>query len=106
MALTRDFKETIMELCKDPEYRKGLLLESLESYLEGDITTGNSLLKDYLNGTHAFKEVANELHMKETSVRRMVSNEGNGTAKNLFGLFKVCRKREGIHSFDDFFIVG
>ncbi len=102
MALTREFKDTVMELCRDPEYRKGLLLEALESYLEGDIVVGNSLLRDYLNGTQAFSEVANHLQMQETGLRRMVSPNGNATAKNLFRLFKICQDREGIHSADEF----
>lgn len=102
MALTREFKDTVMELCKDPEYRKGLLLEALESYLEGDIVVGNSLLRDYLNGTQAFGEVAKDLQMQEAGLRRMVSPNGNATAKNIFRLFKVCQDREGIHSADEF----
>ncbi|MCC5880050.1 MAG: hypothetical protein JJU03_09185 [Idiomarina sp.] len=102
MALTREFKDTVMELCRDPEYRKGLLLEALESYLEGDIVVGNSLLRDYLNGTQAFDEVAKALQMQEPSLRRMVSPSGNATAKNLFRLFKVCQDREGIQSADEF----
>lgn len=57
MAVTREFKDTVMDLCRDPEYRKGLLLEALESYLEGNIVVGNSLLRDYLNGTQVFDEV-------------------------------------------------
>lgn len=44
MALTREFKDTVMELCKDPAYRKALLLEALEAYLDGDILIGNSLI--------------------------------------------------------------
>ncbi len=102
MALTREFKDTVMELCKDSEYRKGLLLEALESYLEGDIVVGNSLLRDYLNGTQAFGEVAQNLQMQEAGLRRMVSPNGNATAKNLFRLFKVCQDREGINSADEF----
>ncbi|MBD2858604.1 hypothetical protein IB286_06230 [Spongiibacter sp. KMU-158] len=102
MALTREFKDTVMELCKDPEYRKGLLLEALESYLEGDIVVGNSLLRDYLNGTQAFGEVAKDLQIKESGLRRMVSANGNATAKNLFRIFKICQDREGIHSADEF----
>lgn len=101
MALTREFKDTVMELCNQPEYRKGLLLEALESYLEGDIAVGNALLRDYLNGTKAFAEVAKELQMKEAGVRRMVSPKGNATAKNLFRLFKICQSREGIKSADE-----
>lgn len=102
MALTREFKETVMTLCRDPEYRKSLLLEALESYLEDDIAVGNALLRDYLNGTQAFAEVAHSLDMKEAGLRRMVSSTGNATAKNLFRLFKVCQEREGIHSADEF----
>lgn len=102
MALTREFKDTVMELCKDPKYRKALLLEALESYLEGDIVVGNSLLRDYLNGTQAFGEVARNLQMQEAGLRRMVGPRGNATAKNLFRLFKVCQDREGIHSADEF----
>lgn len=102
MALTREFKDTVMELCKDPEYRKALLLEALEFYLESDIPVGNSLLRDYLNGTQAFAEVARDLQMQETGLRRMVSPTGNATAKNLFRLFKICQNREGIYSADEF----
>ncbi|ODC04597.1 hypothetical protein BFW38_14730 [Terasakiispira papahanaumokuakeensis] len=102
MALTREFKDTVMTLCRDPDYRKSLLLEALESYLEGDIAVGNAMLRDYLNGTQAFEEIANSLEMKESSLRRMVSSTGNATAKNLFRLFKSCQEREGIHSADEF----
>lgn len=98
MSLTREFKDTVMELCQNPEYRKNLLLEALESYLEGDIIVGNSLLRDYLNGTSAFGEAAKALQMHEAGLRRMISPKGNATAKKLFRLFKICQEREGIHS--------
>lgn len=102
MALTREFKDTVMELCKDPEYRKGLLLEALASYLDGDIVIGNSVFRDYLNGTQAFQEVAQQMQIQEASLRRMLGSKGNATAKNIFLLFKLCQDREGIHSADEF----
>lgn len=98
MALTREFKETVMTLCKDPEYRKGLLIEALESYLEGDVAVGNTLLKDYLNGTQSFGDMAKQMDMQEAGLRRMVSPKGNATAKKLFLLFKLCQHKEGIES--------
>lgn len=61
---------------------------------------GNSLLRDYLNGTQAFVEVAQSLQMQEAGLRRMVS--ANATAKNLFCLFKICQKREGINFADEY----
>ena len=102
MALTREFKETVMQLCQDPEYRRGLLLEALESYLEGEVAVGNALLRDYLNGTGSFIEVANELQMQESGLRRMISATGNATARNLFRLLRICQRREGIRSSRDF----
>ncbi|MCD8505385.1 MAG: hypothetical protein LRY53_09300 [Burkholderiaceae bacterium] len=98
MALTREFKETVMQLCQDPQYRRALLVEALESYLEGEVAVGNALLRDYLNGTQSFVDVARALRMQESGLRRMLSANGNATAKNLFRLFKVCQKREGISS--------
>lgn len=101
MALTREFKDTVMELCKDPEYRKALLLEALESYLEGDFSVGNAMLRDYLNGSKSFGEVALLLQVQESGLRRMVGPAGNPTSKNLFRIFKICRQRENmdVHDF-------
>ena len=96
MALTKEFKDTVMELCKDPEYRKALLHEALESYLEGDIAVGNSLIRDYLNGSQGFLEVSNSLQIKESGLRRMVGPVGNPTTKNFFLLFRTCLQRENI----------
>lgn len=104
MALSREFKTTVMELCKDPEFRRALLIEALESYLDGDITVGNSLLRDYLNGSQSFTAVAEDLQIQESSLRRMLSPKGNATAKNLFQLFKACQNREGIETGHEFLV--
>ncbi|MEH6473617.1 MAG: transcriptional regulator [Halopseudomonas sp.] len=96
MALTREFRETVMEMAKDPEYRKALVLEAIECFIDGEFETGKHLLRDYLNGTQAFPEVASEVHKDIKSLRRMVSPNGNPTSKNLLELISVCRKREGL----------
>jgi len=96
MALTKEFKDTVMELCKDPDYRKALLHEALESYLDNDIAVGNSLVKDYLNGSQNFLAASNLLKTQESGLRRMVSRTGNPTAKNFFLLFNACLQLENI----------
>jgi hypothetical protein len=98
MALTRDFRETVMALCEDSEYRKSLLLEIVEAYLDGDIEVGNSMLRDYLNATQSFDLVAKEMGCKVESIRRMVGPKGNATIRNMFTLLKICQRREGIES--------
>ena len=56
MSITRNFKETVLKRAiKDTEFRQGLLTESIESILAGDIDTGKSLLLDYINATVGFK---------------------------------------------------
>jgi hypothetical protein len=95
MALTRKFKETVqLRVKKDPEYRKELLLEATNSFLDGDIDTGKTLLRDYLNATEALPSIARELSLDEKSIRRMIGPSGNPTLKNFINLLGACKKRE------------
>ncbi|MBL4831733.1 MAG: hypothetical protein JKY55_17835 [Aliivibrio sp.] len=96
MALTTYFKNTVMELCKDPSYRKSLIIEALEAYLEEDIVTGNTLLRNYLNGCLAFREAEIALNIRESGLRRILSSKGNPSITNFIAIFTFCRKREGL----------
>ncbi len=59
MALTRDFKETIRaRVASDPKFRKELLREGIECLLAGDTTTAKTILRDYINATVGFPELA------------------------------------------------
>ena len=54
MALTRDFKETILaRVARDPAFRESLLKEGVECLLSGDVETGKTVLRDYINATIA-----------------------------------------------------
>ena len=60
MALTRDFKETILERAKnDPEFRVGLLTEAAECLLNNEPNVAKTLLRDYVNATLGFQELGN-----------------------------------------------
>ena len=49
MALTKSFKDRVQTRAEtDPAFRYGLLTESIEAMLSGDIETGKSLLRDYV----------------------------------------------------------
>ena len=59
MALTRDFKDTVKaRALRDPEFRHALLRESIDSLLSGDLSTGKSMLRDYINATIGFDKLA------------------------------------------------
>ena len=52
MALTRDFRETIQARAKgDTAFRKALLQEAIDCMLAGDLDTGKTVLRDYINAT-------------------------------------------------------
>ena len=62
MALTREFKETLMlRARRDIKFRRALLKEAVEAFLSGDLETGKSVLRDYINATITFERLARSL---------------------------------------------
>ncbi|MEM9935029.1 MAG: transcriptional regulator [Bacteroidota bacterium] len=97
MGLSKDFKSTVQERAlTDPEFRKALLTESIECMLAGDVQTGKSILRDYINATIGFQELALITEKKPESLMRMLSPKGNPNAANLFKILSELQKREGI----------
>ena len=98
MAITRKFKDTIQERAlRDDEFREGLLRESLECMIAGDLATGKTLLRDYINATIGFEKLATLTGKESKSLMRMLSPKGNPTATNLFKVIKILQKKEGVH---------
>jgi DNA-binding phage protein len=97
MALTRDFKETIRaRVARDPKFRKELLREGIEAMLTGDIATAKTILRDYINATVGFTELAEATHIPSKSLMRMLGPAGNPRASNLFDVVSFLQQREGI----------
>src|SRR4051812_38097294 len=98
MAITRDFKETVQaRALHDSAFREGLLKESIDNMLAGDIETGKALLRDYINATIGFEELGNLIHKSPKSLMRMCSVSGNPTANNLFDIIHALQQKEGFH---------
>ena len=52
MALTRDFKETVLARAqRDARFREALFTEAINAYLAGDTTVGKAVLRDSSNAT-------------------------------------------------------
>ena len=97
MVLTRNFKETIQARAqRDPAFRKELLREGLESFLLGDVETGKTVLRDYINATVGFTELAQATHRSSKSLMRMFGPRGNPKASNLFEIFAYLQRHAGI----------
>ena len=62
MALTRDFKETIQaRVERDPAFREALLKEGGYCLLSGDVETGKTVLRDYINATIGFEALGERI---------------------------------------------
>lgn len=97
MALTRDFKDTIRaRVSRDPKFRKELLREGIESMIGGDMDTAKTILRDYINATVGFTELAAKTHIPSKSLMRMLGPSGNPRAENLFEVVTFLQRREGV----------
>lgn len=98
MAITRNFKEVVQaRALRDQEFREGILRESIECMLSGDIKTGKALLRDYINATLGFEKLSKLAKKDSKSLMRMFSVNGNPTATNLFDVIHILQKKEGVH---------
>lgn len=97
MALTRDFKRTIVErVQRDPEFARSLLDEAATLFLNGEADTARLVLRDLVNATIGFEALAAETAKPAKSLHRMLSKSGNPTMDNLAAILGVVRKKLGV----------
>lgn len=97
MVLTRNFKETIQARAqRDPSFRKELLREAIESLIAGDMETAKTVLRDYINATVGFTELAEATHRSSKSLMRMLGPRGNPRASNLLKIVAYLQQQAGI----------
>ena len=97
MPLTRDFKETIQERARrDSAYREGLLKEAVDALLLGDVETGKTVLRDYINATVGFEKLASVTKKSSKSLMRMLGPKGNPQARNFVQIVAYLQKKEGL----------
>ena len=97
MALTKSFRETVMERTKaDPAFRRELLRHAVELMLAGDVATGKAMLRNYINATIGFIRLAEALELSPKGIQRMLGPSGNPQANNLFRIVAHCQQMEGI----------
>lgn len=84
MALTREFKDTVVErIRRDPAYAKALLNEANDLIRGDEPDTARLILRDLVNATIGFEELGSETAIPAKSLHRMLSKEGNPTMDNL-----------------------
>ncbi len=92
MTLTRDFKQTVVErVQRDPAFAKALLDEAATSFLSGEPDTARLILRDLVNATVGFEQLAQLTQKPSKSLHRMLSQKGNPSMDNLAAIFDAVR---------------
>jgi DNA-binding phage protein len=94
MALTREFKNTVAARAqRDPRFREALFTEALNAYFAGDTATGKAILRDLVNATVGFEELALTIKKPSKSLHRMLAPHGNPSTDNFFDIVRALQKK-------------
>ena len=94
MALTRNFKETIIQRVQsDSSFAQALLDEAATLFLNGEPETARLILRDLVNATLGFEQLAMLTAKPSKSLHRMLSPAGNPSMDNLASIFQAVRQR-------------
>jgi DNA-binding phage protein len=94
MALTRDFKKTVVERVeRDPKFAQALLDEAATLFLNGEPETARVILRDLVNATLGFEQLSRLTETPSKSLHRMLSPKGNPSMDNLAAIFGVVGDR-------------
>jgi DNA-binding phage protein len=96
MALTRDYKQTVLgRIKRDPKFARALYAEAMNALLDGETEEGLSMLRDLVHAEITFKELARQTGFDEKSLHRMLSRRGNPTARTLAKIIAAIREDLG-----------
>jgi DNA-binding phage protein len=94
MTLTRSFKETVVQRVQsDATFAHALLDEAATLFLNGEPETARLILRDLVNATMGFEQLATLTAMPSKSLHRMLSPTGNPSMDNLAAIFRAIRDR-------------
>ena len=94
MALTRNFKETVIQRVQaDATFAQALLDEAATLFLNGEPETARLILRDLVNATIGFEQLATLTHKPSKSLHRMLSPTGNPSMDNLAAIFLAIREK-------------
>lgn len=94
MALTRNFKETVVQRVQnDSTFAQALLDEAATLFLNGEPEIARMMLRDLVNATIGFEQLAALTEKPSKSLHRMLSPTGNPSMDNLAAIFRAVREK-------------
>lgn len=93
MVLTRSFKETVLARAQsDAAFSQALLNEAATLFLNGEPEIAKQVLRELVNATVGFEQLAVTIHKPSKSLHRMLSKQGNPTMQSLSSIFAALAK--------------
>ena len=97
MALTRDFRQTVVErVRREPAFARHLLDEAATLFLNGEPEPARLMLRDIVNATLGFERLAAVTGSPAKSLHRMLSVRGNPSMDNVAAIFAAMRTSLGV----------
>ncbi len=94
MTITKSFRETIQaRIESDEEFATALFDEAIQLFLNNEPHMARLVLRDLVNATVGFEELAIEVKRPSKSLHRMLSAKGNPTMDNLTKIFSVLKHK-------------
>jgi DNA-binding phage protein len=80
---------------KEWPMRQAQFYEALRAFFIGRDDEGKLCLRDVINASMGFEQLANATGLHSKSIHRMLSKKGNPTSRNLFLLIRTIALKEG-----------
>ena len=97
MALTRDFRQTITVCVQsEPAYARALLQQATSLLLQGEPQTAKLLLRDLVNASIGFEQLARDMDKPSKSLHRMLSAAGNPTLSHVSAMLAAIAAYLGV----------
>ena len=97
MALTRDFRQTITaRVQSEPAYARALLQQAASLLLQGEPHTAKLLLRDLVNASIGFEQLARDMDKPAKSLHRMLSAAGIPTLSHVSAMLAAIAAYLGV----------
>ena len=94
---TVPYKDSLKAMAdRDPVFADGILEAAVNAMLAGDLEEGRIHLRDYVNATIGFKELARRTGRLDKNLMRSLGPKGSPTAANLFEIVRACTEAGGV----------
>jgi hypothetical protein len=91
--LSRDSKKAL-RASRDAGFREALLTEAADALLSGDVETGKTVLRNYINATVGFDKLATVTKKSPKRLMRMLGLKGTPQARNFFKSSPIYRREK------------